>query len=276
MSFTLLSGIDEGLGTGGVSPAPSTERISSSESTTLSWNFFTKSWMWKSHRSFKLRPGCSWVFVLFLNMYVIEKLLKNNPGKLVASKDSEKKILSFVPKENYFPPNLPKWYNRVALKSSISGSGGSSHNGSCSAKSTAVSNWLRNSSWGQPRCRGKLHEVGDFLELKDPKDQVTEAKNATHFGVHQLKETNSFGSNEVYRWHAFSNCFQLRHKATTSPLWNKQGWWTIEHRPYRRKCNGPSWSSPHTLLISNTISMSLWQLFPRYSSSMLRLCVMGW
>lgn len=40
-----------------------------------------------------------------------------------------------------------------------------------------------------PRCRGKVHEVGDFSELKDPKDQVTEAKNATHFGVHQLKET---------------------------------------------------------------------------------------
>ena len=42
MSFTLLSGIDEGLGTAGVSPAPSTERISSSESTTLSWNFSQK------------------------------------------------------------------------------------------------------------------------------------------------------------------------------------------------------------------------------------------
>lgn len=213
-------------------------------------------------------------------MYVIEKLLKNNPGKLVASKDSEKKrFLVLRPRKN-FPSNLPKWYNRIALKSSISGSGGSSHNGSCSAKSTAVSNWLRNSSWGQPRCRGKLH-VGDW-RIKRSKGATNRNKKCHIFWSSPTKG-DSFGSNEVYPWHAFSNCFQSHQhrRATTSPLWNgirfhKQGWWTIEHRPYRRKCNGPSWSSPHTLLISNTISMSLWQLFPRYSSSMLRLCVMGW
>lgn len=211
-------------------------------------------------------------------MYVIEKLLKNNPGKLVASEDSVKNLLSFAMEK--FPPNLPEWYNRVALKSSISGSGGSSHNGSCSAKSTAVSNWLRNSS-----CTKVSRESAWswwFFRIERSKGSSNRSKKCHAFWSSPTKG-DSFGSNEVYPWHAFSKCFQSHqhHRATTSPLWNgnrfhKQGWWTIEHRPYRRKCNGPSWSSPHTLLISNTISMSLWQLFPRYSSSMLRLCVMGW
>lgn len=217
-------------------------------------------------------------FLFFLNMYVIEKLLKNNPGKLVASEDSVKNLLSFAMEK--FPPNLPEWYNRVALKSSISGSGGSSHNGSCSAKSTAVSNWLRNSS-----CTKVSRESAWswwFFRIERSKGSSNRSKKCHAFWSSPTKG-DSFGSNEVYPWHAFSKCFQSHqhHRATTSPLWNgnrfhKQGWWTIEHRPYRRKCNGPSWSSPHTLLISNTISMSLWQLFPRYSSSMLRLCVMGW
>lgn len=180
--------------------------------------------------------------------------------------------------ENYFPPNLPKRYNWVALKSSISGSGGSSHNGSCSAKSTAVSNWLRNSS-----CTKVSRETAWswwFFRIERSKGSSYTSKKCHAFWSLPTKG-DSFGSNEVYPWHAFSNCFQLRHRATNSPLWNwirfhKQGGWTIQHRPYRRKCDGSSWSSPHTLLTSNTILYVSMTTLPRYGSSMLRLCVMGW
>ena len=121
-------------------------------------------------------------------------LLRNSwktiPVNLSLRKIQKKRFLVLRPRKN-FPSNLPKWYNWVALKSSISGSGGSSHNGSCSAKSTAVSNWLRNSSWGQPSCRGKLH-CWWFFRIERSKGSTNGNKKCHAFwsSPTKLKETS--------------------------------------------------------------------------------------